>query len=574
MQQSEIQRGERRREPRKRKVGRKPALLPLIVLTAFAALGFGTPAVSAEAPPASVEAPPVILPSDAATSASGKVAGSESRQWIVGGVPGPGTASIAASTGATAIDEEFGSYRINRGAARALARRLDRADRLVYAEPDVAVTRSGYPLDLFSDQQWWLNRIVSPGDVTPPEVTPESPLIALVEESIDPLHPDLVNASLTGAKSLGADADWHGTAVAGIAASPGEMLGIRGVWPGARMQLFPSGLKCSTASAAVASAAENGAAVINMSYTFPSGSCFTHFKATQYAVKLGSLPVAAAGNSGATGNAPMRPATDPHVVSVGAVDAESAVASFSTRNSGVDITAPGQSVLAPIVSNATDPAGNTVVERRWEPVSGTSFSAPMVSAAAAWLGQARPALDSLQISRLLTTSATDLGAPGRDPEYGEGMLSIERSLAAPTPADDPFEPNDDIRWINGSLIKPRAPFLWKPGKGKLRKIQATLSRDKDPADVYAVKIPAGRKITVNVAQMEGDVSLAAMKPKARSILRPRKNLIVRSNRRFPKTEGILIRNLKKKPQKVWVVLTPSPATSEQYQRYRITVTTR
>lgn len=572
MRQSEIQRRDRGRKPRKREGGQRSALLLLLALAAIVVPVFSAAGGAAASARAATEAPPMILPSDASTSASGNAAGSESRDWIVGGLPGPVTASIAATSGATVVDEEFGSYRINRSKARALARHLDRADRLVYAEPDVAVMRSGYPLDLFSDQQWWLNRIVSPGDVTPPSVTADSPLIALIEESLDPLHPDLLNANLTGAKSLGPDADWHGTAVAGIAASPGEMLGIRGVWPGARMQLFPSGLKCSTASAAVASAAEHGAAVINMSYTFPAGSCFTHFKATQYAVKLGSLPVAAAGNSGATGNASMRPATDPHVVSVGAVDAGSAVASFSTRNSGVDITAPGQSVLAPYVSNVSDAAGNIVVDRRWEPVSGTSFSAPMVSAAAAWLGQARPALGNMQISRLLINSATDLGAPGRDPEYGEGMLSIERGLAAPTPPADPLEPNDDIRWINGSLIKPRTPFFWRPGKGKRRKLMATLSRVKDPADVYAVKIPAGRRITVNVAQLEGDVSLSALKPKARSILKPRKNLIVRSNRRFPKTEGILIRNLKKKPQKVWVALTPSPATSEQYQRYRITVT--
>ena len=108
----------------------------------------------------------------------------------------------------------------------------------------------------------------------------------------------------------------------------------------------------------------------------------------------------------------MRPANDPHVISVGAIDEGFLVAPFSTRNSMVDITAPGVDVLAPVVSAGS---AGTGVTRGWEKVSGTSFSAPMVSATAAWLAQVRPELGSLQIARLLTSSATDLGEPGRDP---------------------------------------------------------------------------------------------------------------------------------------------------------------
>jgi hypothetical protein len=401
-------------------------------------------------------------------------------------------------------------------------------------------------------------------------------MIALIEESVDPLHPDLLAANLTGAKSLGPDADWHGTAVAGIVGSPGERQGIRGVWPGARMRLFPSGLKCSTAAKAVTKATNQGAKVINMSYTFPAGSCFTHFKATQYAVRKGAVPVAAAGNSGDSGNSPMRPANDPHVLSVGAVgevkdSPDVIVAPFSTRNAMVDITAPGVGVLAPIVSAGAAGSG---VTREWQKVSGTSFSAPMVSATAAWLAQVRPELGSLQIARLLTSSATDLGEPGRDPAYGEGLLSIESSLTAPTPPIDPYEPNDDIHWIDGSLLRARAPFLWKAGAGKRRILSATLSRAKDPADVYRVMIPARRRIVVNVNQLEGDITLSAYKPKAKSIVKPGKNLIVRSNRPYPKTEGIVVRNLKRKNQTIWLSIAPSPNQTGNDASYRIKVVRR
>lgn len=519
----------------------------------------------------------MILPSDA--GASSGAAGADSAGWIVGGVPGRLTARIASQAGATAINRKIGSYRIARDEARQLADQLKGAGRLVYAEPDVDIERDGYPLDLFSDDQWWLNRIVSPSDVTPPTVTGKSPMIALIEESLDPLHPDLVGANLKGAKSLGPEADWHGTAIAGIIGSPGEMLGIRGVWPGARMRLFPSGLSCSTASKAVMKAVNNGAAVINMSYTFPTGSCFTHFKATQYAVRKGAVPVAAAGNTGATGNAPARPATDPHVLAVGAIargeddPSTSVLAPFSTTNDGVDISAPGAAVLAPY-EETDSTAGTTGVKRTWKEVSGTSFSAPMVSAAAAWLKQVRPNLGNLQISRLLTNGATDLGAPGRDPEYGEGLLSIEKSLAEPTPLPDPYEPNDDIRWANGTMIGIKSPFLWRTGFGKRRTVTATLSRAKDPADVYRVLIPARRRIVVNVTQLEGDVVLTALKPKARKISKPGKNLIVRSNRPYPKTEGIVVRNLKKRPQSIWLALTPSRRQTGNDAAYTIKVARR
>lgn len=511
----------------------------------------------------------MVLPSDA--GASSAAPGADSTKWIVGGKPGPRTGRIAEAIGATVISERLGAYRVPRTRARQFAARLGAAGQLVYAEPDVEIVRSGYPLDALSDQQWWLNRIVSPNDVTPPAVNSKSPLIALVEESIDPLHPDLTSANLAGAKSISPEADWHGTAIAGIIGSPGEMLGIRGVWPGARMQLFASGLTCSTASKAVTRAVKKGAAVINMSYTFPAGSCFSHFVATQFAIRKGAVPVAAAGNSGDSGNMPVRPAVDPHVLSVGAVDEGSTVAPFSTRNTGVDITAPGAGILAPFVSAG---AAGTGVDRDWRLVSGTSFSAPMVSAAAAWLRQIRPELGNLQISNLLTSSATDLGEPGRDPEYGEGLLSIEKSLTGPNPPIDPYEPNDDIRWADGSLLPAKTPFLWRAGSGKRRIINATLSRAKDPADVYRVMIPARRAIVVNVYQLEGDVVVSALKPKAKSVYKPRKNLIVRSNRPYPKTEGIIVRNLKKRAQSIWLSITPSSRQSGNDSRYRIKVVRR
>ncbi len=59
--------------------------------------------------------------------------------------------------------------------------------------------------------------------------------------------------------------------------------------------------------------------------------------------------------------------------------------------------------------------------------SGTSFAAPLVSAAIAVLREAFPHMQANQITALLFETARDLGAPGVDAVYGHGMLDMERA---------------------------------------------------------------------------------------------------------------------------------------------------
>ena len=74
------------------------------------------------------------------------------------------------------------------------------------------------------------------------------------------------------------------------------------------------------------------------------------------------------------------------------------------------ITAPGTGI----------DSGNRVV-------SGTSFAAPIVSAAVAVIREAFPYMTAPQITDLLLTTARDLGTPGVDAVYGHGMLDLERA---------------------------------------------------------------------------------------------------------------------------------------------------
>lgn len=74
------------------------------------------------------------------------------------------------------------------------------------------------------------------------------------------------------------------------------------------------------------------------------------------------------------------------------------------------------------------------------PADGTSFAAPIVSAAIATVRQAFPYMTAAQVTSLLFETARDLGAPGVDAVYGHGMLDLERATrpvgAALVPMDD------------------------------------------------------------------------------------------------------------------------------------------
>lgn len=542
-----------------------------------ATIAFAAP--SAQSGPAPwVPSVPLILPDGAATS--GTAPGTEPsatcdrcETWIVGARPGAKAAAIARRHRARPVAKGSGIYRIPRAGAERLAGDLSASGRLLFAEPDVPIRPAAYPPDLFSDVQTWLTQIVNPSDTTPPPVRADSPVIGVIEQGIDGAHPDLEQAALTGSTRTGdLETDSHGTAIAGIIGSPGEGVGIRGVWPGARMRHFPAGATCSSAAAALIDAADAGAEVVNMSYTFPHvEGCYTHYLAIQYAVSRDVLPVAAAGNDAQKGNPKLAPGIYPHVVSVAAVDGNNHAAPFSTRNRFVDLSAPGTEIFAPWVTGRKDADGVEVAAYTWSSVNGTSFAAPMVSAAAAWLREVRPGWSAAQIARALGGSAIDLGNPGRDRVYGDGLLNIDAALLAPRPVADPMEPNDDIPILKGEGLVPKAKYLWKPRGKKVVRLRATVSRDKDPADVYRVRIPARKRVLITAAQLEGSVRIMALKPSTKSLANIKRKVIVRSDKPYPRTEGIKVRNLRRKARDIWLVVTPSRRDRSSLQTYRLKI---
>nr|WP_219966491.1 S8 family serine peptidase [Deinococcus irradiatisoli] len=88
------------------------------------------------------------------------------------------------------------------------------------------------------------------------------------------------------------------------------------------------------------------------------------------------------------------------------------------------IQTDGQAVLSKLPTTGTV----SVSTADYEYFDGTSMATPHVSAAAAVVWAARPTLTNTQLVNLLTSTATDLGAAGRDNNYGYGLVNPRKAI--------------------------------------------------------------------------------------------------------------------------------------------------
>ena len=137
-------------------------------------------------------------------------------------------------------------------------------------------------------------------------------------------------------------------------------------------------------------------------------------------IDQGHTIVAAVGNDGPD-TLPQFPAAYPSVIGVTAIDEQFNVYEKANRGPDVDIASIGVDIF--------DSSSGK------KPVSGTSFATPAI---AAFLAQnvERPEPGApLRLGSLIEKLAIDLGAPGKDPIFGAGYLSIKPAhLSATMPA--------------------------------------------------------------------------------------------------------------------------------------------
>ena len=169
-----------------------------------------------------------------------------------------------------------------------------------------------------------------------------------------------------------------------------------------------------------------GCDVINMSFGATKYNQYLE-AAVNHAINNGVIVVAASGNYGDRAptvdsgvNPPVYPAYYENVVGVANAEKYGTgfrIKSSSSYNDRVDIAAPGTNILA-ISNNDT---GTTTV-------SGTSFSSPMVAAAAALVKSLKPEINQFDFINLLTTTANAsyISSSGQSTQkWGAGLLDIE-----------------------------------------------------------------------------------------------------------------------------------------------------
>jgi subtilisin family serine protease len=342
------------------------------------------------------------------------------------------------------------------GQAGQVAAALRADPRVLGVVPDAVVHATVFPSDPPSDPLYADQEDLTQTDVPDAWTTTTGDpgvVVAVIDSGVDLTHPDLAGVAVVAPRNETfnntdvSDSFGHGTHVAGtIFARTDNATGIAGIAPDST--LMPIKVLDGSGSGffsdvldGVDWARTHGADIINLSLGgLLSPDEIALFQPTFSAARAaGILIVAAAGNSG---DALMfYPAGLQGVVSVGAVDSSDVVAYFSTVNRAVDLSAPGVDTLS-TVPLAVDPGG-------YEREAGTSMAAPHVAGVAALVWAARPSLDVASLEAVLRVSSVDLGAPGRDDEYGDGRVDAAAALAAPVP--DPMPDLDPAPGPSGPL---------------------------------------------------------------------------------------------------------------------------
>jgi subtilase family protein len=463
---------------------------------------------------------------------------------IVAARPGFASKLVLAAHGGRLLSPSLGLWRISSRATRDVAERLRVLGALRYVEPDRPVYPSahlthGDPL-VTPDLAWHLYRIGADRAEPPGPGVP----ITVLDAGLDMNHQEFrsrPNTFLLNQQEISStsSSEYHGTFVASTAAAPADGVGTVGVYPEAVLRSYD--IRIFTDSAIVAAldqALQAGSpTIINLSFGGPEPSRALH-EAVLRAFGAGSIIVASSGNDFLRGDPLNYPAGYPHVLTVAATDRQDAPTFFSSSGGAVDVAAPGEGIP---FQHPTDPTFRTL--------TGTSFSAPIVTAAAAWLWTARPELDKTQVIELLRLSARDLAPAGFDARTGFGVIDLPAALTRPAPIVDPQEPNDDISQVAAGAVFPRARRLLTTLRKPNNRVRARLERSEDPDDVYRVLIPAGKKVSISVYS-DGDAGATLWDPSTRSVLtnKPsaRGHWLAVSNRPARQAERLEYRNEGKK----------------------------
>ena len=283
--------------------------------------------------------------------------------------------------------------------------------------------------------------------------------IGIVDSGIDTTNTEFAgrisaaSADVAGSRGVTPEDD-HGTLVALVAAGARNNSGVMGIAYEANIMMLradapgscASSNGCSFFDSAITTgidrAVTNGARIINLSLggTSPSNALRA---AIGRAANAGVVVVVSAGNDADSASPPTNPnnpelfaiglrqAGNGNVIIAGSVGSDGIVSDFSNRagsEANSFLMALGDRICCVYAGN--DIQITTINGQQFiSVVSGSSFSAPQISGAAALLRQAFPNLTAVDVVNLLLGSARDAGASGTDAVYGRGILDIGNAFA-------------------------------------------------------------------------------------------------------------------------------------------------
>ncbi|MFB7944094.1 type VII secretion-associated serine protease mycosin [Kitasatospora phosalacinea] len=303
----------------------------------------------------------------------------------------------------------------------------------------------------------------------------EGVTVAVIDTGVDASHPDLSGQILPGLDLTDShgdgrtDTEGHGTAMASNIAAHGhgDGAGVMGLAPKAKILPIKISLGAESLtksdgevrSKAIRYAVDQGAKVINMSFTGGGSTDESYRAAINYAIQKDVVLVGGAGNFAGT---PVDyPAAFPGVVAVSAITDAGDIWKDSTTGPQVTLAAPGSGIH------------HASLKQGYDTGSGTSDASSFVSAIAALVRSKYPNLSAGQVINRMTSSAAQPEGKGPFPndKYGYGIASPSKALAANPavdngPKENPLLNRAEPDWsnIDGPAASPSAGAS-KPATG-------------------------------------------------------------------------------------------------------------
>ncbi len=357
---------------------------------------------------------------------------------------------------------------------------LRRRSDVIEASPNYKLRTSRVPNDTRYPYQWNHSLIKLPQawDTT---IGDSSVIVAVIDSGILPDHPDLRGNIIQGYDFISnieisldedgldpdpTDADisypggssFHGSHVAGtIAAMSNNNEGIAGVaWLTKIMPLRVTGKGGIGIDYDISQAIRFAAGLPNDSLLLPTqradiinlslGGPFISSGFQQLINEVrnaGIIVVSAAGNEDS--DIPSYPASLNGVVSVSAVDINQKRASYSNFGIDIDVAAPGgdntpdingdgipDGIISTVGYESGYESGKQKIEYTYRPYEGTSMAAPHISGIASLMKAVNPDLTPQGFDALLSRGkiTDDLGLPGRDDDFGYGLINAQKAVLA------------------------------------------------------------------------------------------------------------------------------------------------